>query len=396
MKSHIGPNGPSKCTAQADNCPYGESDNHFRTIAEAREAYTERLEQAYANLETVKIKKRKLTERENSIRDVNAKMAQQLVAARAENIQGITFEDADPVRAKRRLTESIEFAKSRHNENLVSKLAKATVLPSGAFKLEDGTRVNTDALLKKTLVMKTIEKERERLTDALTEVARQGGNDTTKFSLKTERGTYSLTVSEGVDEDAFERLSKKQRDACMSPKESLNMDLAREHLSPARLREITTETQVLDYVYGKEPDVGQAEIKASTTFEGKTTDEKLQSGLKNVAAFYDTTTLKHGRLREMKAYTTAGSAAIKTAVADKKTNTFIPARSQYNGALVSGRQSINPKLARELLTPEEIEKITVVSDSPDIQKAQTVLSPEVFDKIFKAKKVGLRVTEAKD
>lgn len=393
MKSHIGSNGPSRCTAQPGNCPFGDSDNHFNTITEARQAYTARLENAYA---TVTVVKKKLSEKEKSIRSENAKLAQNLVQARSESFKGITFDDANPERAKRRLNEAIEFANSRYNENLVSKLAKATVLPSGAFKLENGTRVNTDGILQKALVIKTVEKERERMLEALSEVAKQGGNEKDKYQVRTDRGLFSVSIGKGFDEKGFEKLSKAQREACMSPKESLNIDLARENLSPAKLRQITSESQVLDYVYGKEPDIGQKELVGNTKFTGKTTDEKMQDGTQSIANFYGKVVEKHGYVRDLKKYTSEGGEAIKVATSESKTNTFVPARSQYNGAIVSGRVNLNPKLAKELLTPEELESITVIKESPDPQKAKTVLSEADFGRIFEARKATLRVTEAKD
>lgn len=401
MKSHIGPNGPSKCSAEPGNCPFGSPDNtdenHFHTMKEARSAYEDRLQAAYGSVNSLGAKKAKLTETEERLRENQAKMAAQLVELRAETAQGITFEDANPERAKRRLNESIEFAKSRYNDHLVSKLSKATVLPSGAFRLEDGSRFNTDKLLKETLVLKRVEDQREKALEAMAKVAAEGNLAVgTKYQEKTANGTFSLKVTEGFNESEFDKLTAQQRKACTSEKPSLNIDLARENLPPAKLREIINDTQTLDYIYGKAADVGQSDLNVSTEFEGDTADDKMKSGLKNVAAFYDDVITKHGKTRDMKNYTTEGKNAIKAAVAERSTNVFIPARSQYNGAVVSRRQSINHAKAKELLTEEEMKSITAMSEQPDPQKAQAILTPEKFGKIFKAKKAELRVLEAKD
>lgn len=396
MKSHITPDGVRRCSAGAGRCPFGGEDIHFHTKAEALVAYEDRVKKAFEDQATVGIQKRRLSEKEKELRAEAVELSKRLVEARAETAKGITFDDANPERAERRLKEAIEYANSRHNDHLVEKLAKATVLPSGSFKLTDGTRVNTDKILHNAILEKKIASEREKMLGALTAVAREGGNTKDKFQVKTDRGTYSLSVTEGIDEEAFERLPAKLRASCSSPKESLNIDLAREHIAPAKLRDLTTQTQTLDYIIGKEPEIGQKDMVGSVDFKGATTDEKLQSGAENIAKFYDNVSNTHGRLKAMKDYTAAGKEAIKIATADKKSNTFVPARSQYNGALVSARENLNAVKARAELSSEELAKITVVTDAPDITKAQTVLPPEVFGKIFKAKKASLRVTETKD
>jgi hypothetical protein len=396
MKSHITPDGVRRCTAGAGKCPFGGEDIHFHTKAEALVAYEHRVKQAFEDQASVGVKKRRLSEKEKELRKEAVELSKRLVEARAETTKGIVYDDADPVRAERRLKEAIEYANSRHNDHLVEKLAKATVLPSGSFKLSDGTRVNTDKILQNVILEKKIASERDKVLGALTKVAREGGNTKDKFQVKTARGTYSLTIGEGIDEDAFEKLPKKLRDACSSPKESFNIELARENIAPAKLRNLTTQTQTLDYILGKEPEVGQSAMNVSTEFKGKTTDEKLQSGTQNIADFYDNVSNTHGRLKAMKDYTASGKEAIKTAVAAKKSNTFVPARSQYNGALVSARESLIPAMVHSELTSEEIKKITVVTNAPDITKAKTILPPDVFGKIFKAKKASLRVTETKD
>lgn len=43
MKSHIGPNGPDKCSAAKGKCPFGGDEVHFNTVVEARIAYEEKM-----------------------------------------------------------------------------------------------------------------------------------------------------------------------------------------------------------------------------------------------------------------------------------------------------------------------------------------------------------------
>ena len=43
MKSHIGPNGPGKCSAEKGKCPFGGEENHFKTLKEAELEYELRM-----------------------------------------------------------------------------------------------------------------------------------------------------------------------------------------------------------------------------------------------------------------------------------------------------------------------------------------------------------------
>jgi len=401
MRSHIGPEGPSRCKAQSsENCPFepdgSEETNHFNTIAEAREEYENRLKKAYSEVPTLQAKKQRLNKVEKELREQNAKIAKNLVESRASSLDGITFDDANPERAKRRLNEAIEYAQSRYNEHLVAKLSTAKVLPSGAFKTADGKRVNTDAILEKDQFIKHVDNERTRVLEAATELLQNSTDETAdKFSIKTDKGTYTLTVKEGLNEEKFNSLPKKLRDQCMSDKDSLNIDLAREKISPEKFRQITSQTQVLDVIHGKPRDIGKDELKVSTKFDGNTTNEKLESAVKNISEFYDKAISEKGRLKENNTYIKEGKEAIKAVTANSKSNTFIPARSQFNGAVVSGRMNLSATKAKEILTPEEIASITVKTPTVDEAKARSILSEKEFGKIFKSKIATLRVTEAK-
>lgn len=399
-KVHITPDGPKKCEAQPGRCQYGDAP-HFDNEADAQQEYESRGDQLLEEQGGVKKSKTKsskkaesMSPREKELAENNKKLLQKIVEMRATG-GDVTYEGADPVRAQRRLKESIEYANSRGNTNLANQLSSARVLPSGAFKTEDGKRVNTDAVLKSYVASKHIESERNAVIANMTEAARAEKPSKDKFSFKNEAGSFSATVSEGVDEDEFDKLSAKQKKACSSPKESLSLDNARKHLTPAQLHEVTSRSQVTNYVVGKEPDVGQKDVKADRELKGKTADEKMESGLKNLGGFYSESAKTYGKSRDLKAHTTEGSDAIKSIAAKNSGNTFAPARSQRNGALVTERFNVNSKKAREVLTDDQIKKITVKTDKPDPEKARLALDDETFGKIFKARKVSVRVTEAK-
>lgn len=394
MKSHIGPNGPGRCTASVQSCPFGGEDNHFSTIAQAREEYETRLKNAYEEQTASTSKKIRLTAKEQELRAKNADMAQELVKLRAQ-VTGITYDDANPERAQRRLKESIAYAESRGNEWLVQKLSHANVLPSGAFRLEDNSRANVDQQLKAKQEVKAVEAGREKIVGAINELLKHETASKDKFSLKTEAGSFSMTLKPAFSQDEFDKLPAGLQEKLKSDKTSYSIDAAREKLSSERLAEVTTESQVVDFVIGKEITPEVTAVEARTSFNGSTTDAKLEDGLKSVAEFYGGVRAKVGTVSALKKSVDASNDAVKKAVASNNGPTFVPARSQSNGLLATRRQNIASKLVEEKLTPEERASITVTKREVDPQLAQTILPAETFGKIFQGVTASLRVTEAK-
>lgn len=357
----------------------------YATPEEAQKAFEEKVNAEYQE-KLARRAKYPLTPQEKALRRQNYDAAQELVEARAET-GDVIYDDANLKRAERRLNEAIEYAKGRENIYLVDKLSRATVLPSGAFLTADKKRINTDAVLKSYVATKAIEKARNK---AIAELTTRLGDEKvgTKFSVKTAAGSFSLTVAEGIDDEAYDALPEDVRISISSEKDGFDSALAREHLSPEKYKAITNETQVIDYVVGKAPDSVVPEFKFS---------EKagVQGGLEDIAAFYGETHKTVGKVRELKATLAEGSGAIKAEAAKREGNTFAPARSQFNGAVVSGRRNVDPKKVDELLTVEEKALISKKNLSPDLDKAKNVLSPEEFGRIFETRKLALRVTESK-
>lgn len=393
MKSHIGPNGPGKCTAEVKDCPFGGEDNHFETIASARVEYEARLTKAYDEVATVRSSKLRLTAREQELREKNAKQAKEIVALRAQ-AGGITYEDANPERAKRRLEESIAFAESRGNEYLVDKLSHATVLPSGAFKLDDGSRANVDKYLKAKQTLEAIEAGREQMLASINEVLKSESATNDSFQLKTAAGSFSLTLKPAFSQAEFDKLSPSIQESLKSPKEGLSIDAARENLSPKLLAEVTNDSQVVDFVVGKPQSVtvGAAALKAKLS--GATTDEKVQSGLKNIADFYGEVHAEVGTVKASRELAASNNAAIKSATAKNSGPVFVPARSQSNGLVVTRRQGLSAAAVKDKLSAAQLKSITVTRMEPDAALASTILEPKTFGKIFGNVTASLRFTEA--
>lgn len=394
MKSHIGPNGPGRCTATVQSCPYGGEDNHFSTIVEAREVYETRLKAAYEEQAVNASKKLRLTAVEKGFREKNVALAQEVVKLRAQ-VTGITFDDANPERAKRRLKEAIDYAESRGNEHLVGKLSQASVLPSGAFRLSDNSRANVDQQLKAKQEVKAIEDGRSKIVNAINDLVATSKPNEEKFSLKTAAGSFSLTLKPTFNQDEFDKLPLGLQEKLKSDKPSLSIDEARAKLSPEKLAEITTESQVVDFVMGKPVETGASSVPVRTDFVGDTADDKVNDGLKSVSEFYAGVHSSVGKVSDLKKTVDENNDAVKKAVASNSGPVFVPARSQSNGLLATKRQNISAKLAADKLTADELKSITVQKREVDPQLAQTVLPAETFGKIFKGVTASLRVTESK-
>lgn len=393
MKSHIGPSGPGKCSAVKGNCPFGGEDNHFSTIKEAREAYEKRLDDTFGKLGASNKTKARLSEREKELREQNTRLMKEVIGLRAQNGGGVTYDDANPVRAQKRLEEAIAYASSQGNTHLMEKATKAKVLPSGSFTTADGTRVSTDRVLRAKALLNHVDEEREKALAALTTVVRAGEAKDKKFVLRTNNATYSLTVTEGFDENAFAALPPKLQSAISSPQDGVSIELAREKLDAATLEKITTQVTTADYIMGKTKAPTDKIIELDT--EGKTTDDKLKAGLTSIGNFYDGVVEEQGKLKASRDVLSEGSNAIKSVASATDGNTFAPARSQWNGILVSGKQVISKAEASKVLTPEQLASITTKTSKPDAEKARLVLGDANFGKIFKAAQVSLRVTEKK-
>ena len=400
-----------KCDATVRPCRFGQTqEQHGNTPADARANYERSMESELlptaaeskkpAPPKTLKQagedRFKNLTKREKELRERNKDLAQTLVDVRAQSADGIVYDDANETRAKRRLNEAIEYANARGNSNLTDKLTSSRVLPSGAFVTADGRRVNTDAALKNYVTLKHIDSERERHLRAIKDSIGNEELKESKFSHKDANGSYSMTVSNGLDTRAFDELPDGVKDKISSPSPSLSIERAREVLDKDTLEKVTTKQQTLDFVVGKEPDVGKSKTTVSTEIPaGGSADDRARAGLQNVAKFYDGVRKEHGPIRELKSYKADSAEAIKTAAAKRDGNTFIPARSQMNGGLVSGRTVLAPKAVKEHLTEEQQKAITEQRPKPDPEKAKAVLSSEEYERVFNARKVGLRFTEAK-
>lgn len=350
------------------------------------------LEKSYGTAPQSKAAPRRgLSPQEKILRERNAELAKKIVDLRAE--QGdVTFDDANPERARRRLAEALEYAESRGNTNLVTKLTSAKVLPSGAFQRKsDKQRVNTDSALKSYVTEKEVEEGRAQIQNAIQAKINSGAIVEGKYIHRDESGTYSLTVAPAMDQDAYEALDDATKAAISTPKQSLSIDLAKAKLTSEQLEAVTSKQQVMDFVVGKKPEITGLP-KPVTELSGKNPEEVAESGLKNLSSYTQAVETNLGSKAVRTAKKSQDAEIIKSAVVDRGQNTFVPGRAYGNGALLSTRTVLNPKVIAETLTPAQIRSITVTSPQPDLAKAKAVLSPAQYSAIFERQTAALRVT----
>lgn len=423
-KFHVNPStgAQGKCSARTRPCPHGGesgTDNHFDTAEEAQAFSESMLSERFSPLESTRRKKprksdavatddpsivarkgRKMTEQEAFLRDSLREMSERLVETRAE-VGDVTIESANPERAKRRLREALEFADSRGNSHLMKKLTGASVLPSGAFRLADGSRYNMDKLIANKQALNHVDSERAKVLGALTTLAQSSDSLTvgTPYKFANNDVSISATIKDGaLDEDAFNALPADVRKQISKQESKVDIDLVREHISPEKQSQIMSTTQVFDTIIGKPKDFGADKVQANTQFTGNSDTEKFNNGLSSMGQMYsDAKEAFGGNTTELKKRDTEASSAIKalSQQTNPNRNTFVPARSQLNGGVVTGRQNLSPSKFKDVLTSAEIAKIQKVTTVPDRVKAEAVLSKADFDRIFNNRVVSARVTNKK-
>lgn len=332
-----------------------------------------------------------LNDREQELREEILQRAKKIVETRAEHGE-VTFDEANPERAQRRLQEALNFAETRGNTNLASKLASAKVLPSGAFQRKsDKRRVNTDAALKAYLTEKEVDAGRAKIEEQIQARIDSGAIVEGKYMHRDESGTYSLTVAPSFNQESFDSLDEATRAAISSPKESYSIELAREKLTAEQLEAVTNSQQVMDFVVGKKPEITGVP-RPDLSFTGRNPEEVATNSLKSLSGYTRATTDSLGSRADRNSVISDNAEIIKSAVAKREQNTFVPGRAYGNGALLSSRQVLSPKDLVEHLTPAQLKSITAVSPHPDPQKAQKILPREQYEAIFERPTAFLRVT----
>jgi len=402
---HNGPNGPGLCKSTgARGCPFdpeGTGANHFGSMEEAQEAYEAELTSEHGLVATASRNPRAKawtpSPHEAALKARNAELARRLVEERAKaNVDdGVMTEAEDPAkleRGTRRLKEAVTFAESRGNTALTNKLSKAKVLPSGSFR-DGNTRIGTDKTIRTYVADKYVAEGRAEIEGAIQAAIDRGDITEGKYMHRDEAATYSLTVAPGLDRGAYERLPESLREKISSPRQSPSIDLAKEKLPADLYEKITTDSQVMDFVVSKTPDIGQWRAgRPVTDISGDSSESRAEWGLMNLSDWTARTDATFGSKKERTAELNHAKEVIKSSAAKHDGNIFSPGRAYGNGVLVSGRRVLNRAAMEEHLTPAQIKSITRKELAPDPEKARKVLSEADYKTVFERNTASLRVT----
>lgn len=397
-----------KCRLKDEN---GLSSAHFESKDEARAFAEQSLKNKHGSFSTlVKTSKKLNTSNPDKVirqgktmttdtaflKDSLKSMSRNLVETRAE-YGSVSLGDYDKEKAKQRLFSAIEFADVRQDTNLMKKVSKAQVWMGARFKDVDGNAFTTDDLLDNQVKIKHIDEGRKKLVEELTDFARNNYIPQGTYKASNSAGSYSVTVKDGAfNEKEFNRIPESLRNELYKEEDTIDSALIREKLSKDKQEAILVPSQTISYVIGKPHNVGQDDVMAEIRMSGDNDIERFQSGVNNIAKFYEDSRNSFGTsYRDMKANSTKMSNVAKSSVQDVNSNVLLGARAASNGAVISHSYRVSKEKAEDLLTPAELASVTTKKKVIDIDKARKALAPHVFDRMFNARSVSLRVTEAK-
>jgi hypothetical protein len=411
-----------ECSAQKKGCPYGGlngQENHYATLAEAQAAGEAIMAQKHGGVlpsrkKAPKFKARPvdaatsrigdvvMPNREAALSEQILNMSANIVEYRAKQVGDLLVEPdhGDPNRAKEVISNVIAKAAERGNTHLAEKASKARMVPTSVIMTRDGDKFYTEEVLAQDVAVKTVEDGRTKLEYALKREAlglQLKPGESFKNTVKTDAGTFVVTVSDdGLNEYALANLSPAQRELISTPREMIDIDLARKYLSDEQLRQVISNTQVLDYVAGNPRNIKQQTFEPRTRFMGKSAEERLQDGTQALADFYGSAREAFGgSYKSVKERRDDMANKVKAAavVSGQHVNTVIPGRSRKNALLISGRETIDRKKAAKVLPPDVLKKITRKTFVPSKKLAREMLSENRFGKIFNARRVSIRVVE---
>ena len=308
----------------------------------------------------------------------------------------------DPEVAEKRLDKSAAFADKKNDPHLLQKIREVdTVLPTGKFTQGEGkdqTVVTSDKYIKEYERQKRFKNESEKVRDKITEFASSPDVKTGKYELENDDAKVSVTVTDGqVDEDFLSKLPKDVQKKITKPDVEVDLDRVRKNLSKEDQAKVLTRSSRIDVILSREHTVGQYVVNGNTDFKGATNEEKLESGMDNLAQLHSDAKAAYGMTqRDMRKQKDSMNAVLKDVVKQESNTdnpTYIPARAEGNGLIVSGVEKVNQKSAFKNLTKEQLEKVTVVKRKADEELAKKYLSEEDYAKLFGKRKVRILVNE---
>lgn len=430
-KYHIGKNGkPARCSAKPGNCPRGSESSHYSSpeaaaIAAEKHGMKYALRSKYSKRTSIKTDNISETGVPGKVavfgKVYNEHQAQALVDSRktlgkfiqVRAFSGDLSENINRTSAAvKRMNKLGDFAMARGDKYAMEKLEGAVLADKMHFKQKDGTIVSVNDALRASADYKTWDDGNKLATARLSALAQDP---------EIEPGAYkyegvSVTVKDGeINENYAKELDDETLAAISEVKSTPDINLAKSNLSPERLNQVLSFETVAEVMDGRMDENRSAGVKP---YEPNDSGESKQEQFHNIASSYG------GYVKEMQTNFNSGKTAIKTQrdnvtkivkeeadsineklVQNSEPNKFgysveektgsgarnivFGGRKMDTGILVSGRNRLS-RDTKDILSPEELDAISVKKPVISKEKAQEVLNAEQFGKLFSARKVSLR------
>lgn len=400
-KFHINSKGdPAPCSATVYECKYADDNpdaTHFPNVELAEKHVQEVLERRYGILslakkshkvkldkDTVLRNGKRMSVKEANLYDNITKLAKEYVNERAKIGDEIVLEKTNISIARKRLDEAIDFADLRNNTHLVKLLSESKVMPTGIFSI-GGRKFYTKDFVSNKKSMDKVEFERDRIVSAMNAIVASGGITQDSYKMSDNNGSYSVKISNKLNEDEYNKLPENVRHSISSVKNKIDLDLVRENISEEKMRQFTSMSLVTQTIAGSTQKFDKGmNVNTRVDEMSGSGDEKMNQMLAKTASLYGATRQAYDgkTYKKMKADNAEINEVIKAKASVYGGNVVIPAGARADGVLVHSRIIVHDSIASQILSKSELAKVTVKKYSADIDKAREVLSPEDFAKIF--------------
>lgn len=299
--------------------------------------------------------------------------------------------------AMRRLNKLSEYFMSRDNSEGIKKLKGAVLASARSFNVGGRKITVNDALrlhANKQAWADANKSTKEELTRLAQDSSVAAGTyqfDGVKVTVTD--GHLNNTVLKTLDEDTIRAISK--------PYSTIDINLAKQKLTPEQLDSVLTYSQVSE-VFDSRPEMSRTlpTFDAAGSAKGESAVEKFNSlGVSYGNHVHRMQYLNGGGkttidndLKVITSVVKEDSAKVnekRYSETGKRSNMVYAGRRMDSGVLVSARNSIDRKLAEQNFDEATIRSISVQTPRVDPKLAAKYLSPEQYKKLFSSRKVSM-------
>ena len=433
--NHQSPDGIYRPCSNPTKCKFGTAAEDHINDKEAQQRNEQNMAEKHAGADTIasssneggvtrrrptrrtRARNTEVTEHEQKLIDDYSNNIKKILEARSEAGDLQIDEDAhDKEWAKKKFLEAVEYASSRGNEHLLSKLKKAQTLPSGSFTIKStGKTVSTDTIIENHTRLEDLNDKSDAIRNDIKNIIKEAENKgvpvenlsmpPVAYKGANDKSRVTLSVTQELNNDEFKKLPQDIQDGALSTRTTIHIDDARANVPAGVLHKITNQTQTINYFMGKEKNIdGNTSNSNIVDGDNDTVQEKLarrQQALGEVySSFYEANGVTQ---KEMKALHDENTEAAKNAASatGSQTGVYLPARSHKNGALITSNYIVDTQEAKERLDEKTFNKIAKTTTSVSTTKLRPLLkkavkegriTQEQADKVFTGSyKANIRV-----